>query len=191
MIVGAYGHQKVAMSKEQPAERTWPDGDAELTTFLPLVYVAWSDGHLEAAEIALLRERVGALQGVRRPDQSGPRAVARSRRSPVGLRIGGVALATHGSRGPPRDLETRPPPTPCPTLGIASGRRPESVTNFRESLVELEDLLGVAGIEAVHALHAHESVRPRASEDRGDIPPVGSSDRRRPRAFFARCARTG
>ena len=40
----------------------WPPRDEHLTAFLPLVYVAWSDGILSETEMGRIREAVGEAE---------------------------------------------------------------------------------------------------------------------------------
>ncbi|MEX0892124.1 MAG: acyl-CoA dehydrogenase [Gemmatimonadota bacterium] len=137
-----------------PAEPRWPDDPPDLLALLPVVYVAWSDGLLSAAELDAIRQQVDALPW---PDPAvcaqllswldpahppGPAALEelreRVRKLPAGsaadrsLAELGLELARHAG------------------ADVSDG--PWSASGARAALDAIEASLGVVGQEAVRGL---------------------------------------
>ena len=74
-------------SVERVSPLPWPAGDARLMPFLPLVYVAWSDGILSARELDRVREELGTVEDLdpKRRDVLESWLQAESPPSPVAL----------------------------------------------------------------------------------------------------------
>jgi acyl-CoA oxidase len=136
----------------------WPESDAALVSFLPLVWVAWSDGDLSPAELETIRGRLRAetalpadstrvLESWLRPEAPpSPTELAALRE-----RIRSVAERVPASE---RRSLARLGAAMARTLGEEGGEGGAhwSTEGGMRTLVAIEDLLGVLGGESARAL---------------------------------------
>lgn len=136
------------------APRPWPSGDDHLTPFLPMVYVAWSDGVLSPEEMARIREHLRETEAL--PGEA--RKVLESWLRPDAP-PSAVALAELRDRI--REVAARIPAEEQRSLvqlGVALARKSAedeggwATAEGLRVLEVVEDLLGVLGREAVRDL---------------------------------------
>jgi len=140
------------MPSDARARRAWPEGPSELTPYLPLVYVAWADGHLDPDEIATLRDKVAGLGELSEPSRARLNAWMDTADPPSAselneLRTRMRSLVPH-AQGEPVSLAD---------FGlelIQAAGDADAPAGTRATLSELEALLGVHGGEALQALQA-------------------------------------
>ncbi len=141
-------------------------GDPALRAFLPMVYVAWADGDLEAAEIRAICDRVTATLG---EDASCTDALGRwldPERPPGAGELAGLLTAIRSAAaglGPARRRSLT-------ELGLDLARAAghETAPAERRALAELEEALGIAGPEAARAL----LVPARPAPEPAGLPPA-------------------
>ena len=144
----------------------WPPGDEHLTAFLPLVYVAWSDGILSETEMDRIREAVGEATSLPAPavrvleswlktdSPPSPEALADLRRN----------IRTAARRASPEDLRS------LASLGVAIARAEAgdaggwATAKGMRVLAGVERLLGVLGGEAARDLADPRPVASSAGE---------------------------
>ena len=143
-------------SVERVSPLPWPAGDARLMPFLPLVYVAWSDGILSARELDRVREELGTVEDLdpKRRDVLESWLQAESPPSPVALaelREVIRGLAPMISPDERRSLTS---------LGVGMARVKEGgsgewgTARGMKALEGIEELLGILGAEAARELTA-------------------------------------
>lgn len=157
--------------------RAWPAGNVELASFLPMIYVAWADGHLSPGELGrirtYLRSEAALSPGATEILESWlDPAAPPSASALAGLRERIRELAAGIPAGERRSLAR---------LGAAlarvegesggSGGAQWSTEGGMRTLQGVEELLGVLGGESVRALLEGETPLPDDSDTSG-IPPA-------------------
>ncbi len=148
--------------KEGVTPLPWPPRDEHLTAFLPLVYVAWSDGILSETEMGRIREAVGEAEDLPAPAVRVLESWLRtdSPPSPEALAGLGRSIRTAARQASPEELRS------LVSLGVAIARAEASdaggwaTAKGMRVLEGVERLLGVLGGEAARDLAAP---RPAAS----------------------------
>lgn len=140
--------------QESPIPIPWPSRDRYLTPFLPLVYVAWSDGILSETEMGRIRQAIGESEDL-------PASAARvleswlradSPPSPEALARLEASIRRAARRAAPEELRS------LVSLGVAIARAEAvdaggwATAKGLRVLGGVEELLGVLGGEAARDL---------------------------------------
>lgn len=133
---------------------SWPAPESPLAALLPIVYVAWSDGQLEADELRALLGRIVESGCLDAPDIAAIERWLDPDRPPrpsnlADLKAHIAQLAHHGMESPPSlatlgQQLTRPHPDGAPG--------PWSDPSSAAALADIEALLGVHGTGAVRSI---------------------------------------
>jgi acyl-CoA oxidase len=153
--------------------RAWPSGNLELASFLPLVYVAWADGHLSPSELERIREYLrsnAALSAASMEvleswlDPAGPPSAS----ALAGLRERIREMAAGIPAGERRSL-ARLGAALARSEGESEGKAGArwSTEGGMRTLQGVEELLGVLGGESVRALLEGETPLPDGAAPAG------------------------
>ena len=136
----------------RPADLEWPDDRTELLPFLPLVYVAWSDGVLTPAERDRIRDRLAREEWLDQESRSLLQAWLNPSAPPSASSLEALRnriKALGGGLG----VEAR---RSLAALGIDLARNKDQEGGWldpaAQTLLDLEDALGIVGSEAAKDL---------------------------------------
>ncbi len=151
-------HPPETLSSNPTRPLPWPESDGALVSFLPLVWVAWSDGDLSPAELETIRDRLRAEQAL-------PEASTRVLESWLRPDTPPSPSELAGLRERIRRVAARVPASERRSLarlgaamarslgeGGGAGGAHWSTEGGMRTLAGIEDLLGVLGGESARAL---------------------------------------
>lgn len=164
-----------------PAPLPWPGDDPDLVPFLPMVYVAWADGILDAGEMEAISERVEERAELPQESFAVLRSWLRPERPPTPVELAGLRDRVRELAGRITAEERRS----LSSLGVAIARKAKgarerwATDRGLRTLAAVEEVLGVLGDEAARALLEGDGRRPVPSPPPTPEPPCEVAGLRR------------